>query len=190
MVHSTTSCSQLPDPHSISWGSGNVTSVHARHYCLRNPLISRQLEDVLSENESEVRKKKHHMCDLTSAASGLNHSSHCTTEHTGSSPSGVGNQPFWVWVTEVLYFAVLFPPSFSEKTSVGYMNILYNYLPICSAVLMNRCEKMESWMVSSSVPMCFKPSRPTCVQQWWHVVIQGQRLKVKGQPEFWCLHTE
>jgi len=35
------------------------------------------------------------------------------------------------------------------------------YLPICSAVLMNRWEKMESWMVSSSVPIFRLFSLPT-----------------------------
>ena len=38
------------------------------------------------------------------------------------------------------------------------------YLPICSAVLMNRWEKIDSCIASSSVPTTLEDSFPTCMQ--------------------------
>lgn len=55
------------------------------------------------------------------------------------------------------------------------------YLPICSAVLMNRWEKIDSCIASSSVPTTLEDSFPTCMQ-WQEVKLSflGKQLLQSG----------
>jgi len=145
---------------------------------LRNPLlISCQSEDVLSENESELRKKKHHMCRLTMAASGLNCSSHCTTEHTGSSPSGFGSWRFWV--TEVLYFPTSFPPHSQRKHLLVVEHILQvpSHLFSCTHESMRENGELNGVQFCSDVLQTLPSNLCTTVM----ALCCDPRSKVEGQ---------